>query len=85
MSGRTLRRLPLLAHARHTARSRDDFTFEEEADDLFEDSDAPYSDYAASTVGEELDSVETWLEAMQHAVVAEQDQMEKVDSQVHVL
>ncbi|KAK9899767.1 AAA-domain-containing protein [Cystobasidium minutum MCA 4210] len=51
-SGRTLRRLPLLAHARYSAKAH---------------------------METDLDSVETWIEAMLDAVKAEQEQMNKVE------
>lgn len=82
MSGRTLRRLPLLAHARYSARSSNEWSFEDELDDeedLLAGTDDECTEYAASTAGEELDSVEIWLEAMLEAVKAEQDQMERVE------
>lgn len=82
MSGRTLRRLPLLAHARYSARSRDEWSIGDHTRDdeeLLDGSDDDSTEYAASTVGEELDSVEIWLEAMMEAVKAEQDQMERVE------
>lgn len=55
---------------------------EEDEDDMLDSTQETSSEYASSTVGEELDSIETWLEAMQAAVKAEQDQMNKVDSSV---
>ena len=79
-SGRTLRRLPLLAHARYSAKTRPIYSYEErEPDEDEEDLDDLGSEYETSTLGEDLDTLETWLDAMMEAVKAEQEQMAKVE------
>lgn len=77
-SGRTLRRLPLLAHARHAARApvAVDWNKYEGRDENANDLSA---DESSSELGDEQDSLETWLEAMHEAVTSEQQQMARVE------
>jgi hypothetical protein len=84
MSGRTLRRLPLLAHARHMARSLDtcDFNWDEDDEEEDELEAVEQPELAFSDLPDELGTLETWLEAFLHAIKAEKEQLDKVEESV---
>lgn len=87
MSGRTLRRLPLLAHARYIAgdfESMHSDASKEEDSASEEDSESDTldeGDYQDDTDEGDAPTIDTWLEAMLSTAKAEKAQMEKVDTQ----
>lgn len=79
MSGRTLRRLPLLAHARYVASDSRQPKYEDDDEEEIdsEESSEDESDEEEESLSE---SIEVWLDAMKVTVAAEKIQMEKVEN-----